>query len=80
MGYDGKVLGKTRKCIQNPSKISIRPRNECLGYECHTSNGDTKVVKSETSIENELWTSINVTNQEKKHEQCCSHECISWHV
>jgi hypothetical protein len=45
MGYDGKGLGKTSQCIQKPIQVYVRPRNEGLGYEGNTSNGDIKFVK-----------------------------------
>jgi hypothetical protein len=63
MGFDGKCLGKNGKGIQNPIEICIRPRNEGLGYEGNTSNGDIKFVKAETSTTNELSTDRSNNNK-----------------
>ena len=49
MGFDWNSLGKNGKGIENPKEICITPRNEGLSYEGHTSNGEIKIVKEETS-------------------------------
>jgi hypothetical protein len=46
MRFCGKCLGKNGQDIQNPIQVCIIPRNEGIGYEGNTSNGDIKFVKA----------------------------------
>jgi hypothetical protein len=78
MGYDDKGLGKNSQGIKKPIQVYVKPRNEGLGYEGNTSNGDIKFVKTESSTTNESSTSSSrsnepgatttTSNQLKKHE------------
>jgi hypothetical protein len=63
MGYDGKGLGKSYHGIHKPTQVYVRLRNEGLGYEGNTRNGDIKFVKVESSTTNESSKINNRSNE-----------------